>query len=196
MGHAGDPLGEFDEAWGKQYGGLGGNFSVPFRRLPFEWGFQFDWSLMGSKSTVVAIDEEYLQATEGDLTTNCNMYGLHVMARFKPINGMISPYVDVLGGWRTFTARTKVKVDGVEGSYSNERNATDAAGSAGWAVGVMVTLSENIYLEGRYEKLQGSEVTYVDPASISIDPDGVVGYETRTSNTDVYQIKLGIGFRF
>jgi uncharacterized protein YcsI (UPF0317 family) len=60
----------------------------------------------------------------------------------------------------------------------------------------MVTLGEVFYIEGRYEKLQGEEVTYVDPSSISIDDQGAVGYGTRTSNTDVYQIKLGIGFRF
>ena len=196
LAHAGDPIGEFDEAWGKQYGGLGGNFSVPFRRLPFEWGFQFDWSSMGSKRTVVAIDEQTLADTTGDLTVRSNIYGFHGMVRFKPFQGKVMPYVDGLFGWRTFTTRTKVKVDGVEGSLTNERNASDAAGSAGWAVGVMVKLNDKLYVEGRYEKLQGSEVTYVDPASIAIDGSGGVSFGTKTSNSDVYQIKLGVGFLF
>jgi hypothetical protein len=60
----------------------------------------------------------------------------------------------------------------------------------------MVTLGETVYLEGRYEKYEGSEVTYVDPSSIVIDSDGVVGFGTKTSNTDAYTVKLGIGFRF
>lgn len=194
--HAGDPVGEFDAAWGKQYMGFGGNFSVPFRRLPFEWGFQFDWSLMGSESAVVDIEDDFLQATTGDLTVRSNIYGVHALARFKPFAGKVAPYVDALGGWRTFTTRTKVRVDGVEGSYSNERNATDHAGSAGWAAGIMVQVAEGFYVEGRYEKLQGNEVTYVDPSTIAVSPDGTVNYTTATSNSDVWQVKIGVGFRF
>lgn len=195
-GHYGHPLGEFDAAWGKEFGGIGGNFSTPFRRLPFEGGAQFDWSRMGGESAVVPVQVDHLDATEGDLEVNCNTYGFHALMRFKPFTGKVAPYIDGLAGWRTFTTRTKLKVDGAEGPLSNERNASDAAMSYGWAAGVMVTLGEVFYIEGRYEKLQGEEVTYVDPSSISIDDQGAVGYGTRTSNTDVYQIKLGIGFRF
>ncbi len=195
-GHMGHPLGEFDEAWGKEFVGLSANFSTPFKRLPFESGFQFDWSHMGGEHATVPVDEEYLDATEGDLQVNSNIYGFHALMRFKTFTGRVAPYVDGLAGWRTFTTRAKLKVDGVEGPLTNERTASDAAFSYGWAAGVMVTLGETLYVEGRYEKLQGEEVTYVDPASIVIDSEGTVGFDTHTSNTDIYQIKLGIGFRF
>ena len=195
-GHVGHPLGEFGEAWGREFYGVGGNFSTPFKRLPFEGGFQFDWSHMGGETAVVPVNEDYLDATEGDLTVNSNIYSFHALMRFKPFTGKVAPYVDGLAGWRTFSTRTKLKVDGVEGPLTNERNAMDAAWSYGWAAGLMVTLGETFYLEGRYEKYEGSEVTYVDPSSIVIDSEGAVGFGTQTSNTDAYAVKLGFGFRF
>ena len=195
-GHMGHPMGEFDQAWGKEFVGLGGNFSTPFKRLPFEGGAQFDWSHMGGEHATVPVNEEFLDATEGDLQVNSNIYGFHALMRFKPFTGKVAPYIDGLAGWRTFTTRTKLQVDGVEGPLTNERNSSDAALSYGWAAGMMVTLGKTFYVEGRYERLQGEEVTYVDPASITIDSEGVVNFGTRTTNTDVYQIKLGVGFRF
>lgn len=195
-GHLGHPLGEFDQAWGREFGGIGGNFSTPFKRMPFEGGLQFDWSHMGGESAVVPIDEDYIDATEGDLQVNSNLYGVHALLRLKPFNGKVSPYVDGLAGWRTFSTRTKLKVDGLEDPLINERNEIDVASSFGWAAGVMVTLGETLFLEGRFEKYQGGEVTYVDPSSISIDDQGLVSYSTQTTNSDLYMIKLGVGFRF
>lgn len=196
FGHLGDPLGEFDQAWGKEFVGLGANFSVPMKRMPFETGFQFDWSHMGGESAVVPIDEEFIDATEADMQVNSNIYGFHALARLKPFSSKVAPYVDGLGGWRTFSTRTKLKVDGLEDPLMNERNEVDAAWSWGWAAGVMVGLGGTMMIEGRFERLQGGEVTYVDPSSVSIDADGNLSYGTLTSNSDAWMIKLGFGFRF
>jgi hypothetical protein len=196
FGHVGDPTGEFEEAWGKEFVGLGVNFSTPMKRMPFETGFQFDWSHMGGESAVVPIDEEFIDATEADMQVNSNVYAFHALARLKPFTGKVAPYVDGLGGWRTFSTRTKLKVDGLEEPLVNERNEVDAAWSWGWAAGVMVGLGKTMMIEGRFERLQGGEVTYVEPSTLSIDAEGNLSYGTRTSNSDAWMIKVGFGFRF
>ena len=190
------PQGEFDQVYGKAILGMGGQLSIPMGMLPFESGVAFDWGQLGGEREVVAVDQQYLDVSEGTMSTNSNFYGFHLMGRFKPVNGKVSPYLDGLAGMRSFSARTKLRVDEVDGPLSNERNAHDATWSYGWAAGVMVRLGGPLYLEGRFEKLFGGEVDYVDPETIAIDPDGNVTFDTRRSGTDMVTVQLGIGFRF
>lgn len=192
----GIPQGEFDIVYDRELFGLGGNFSVPFRRLPFEWGLDVGWQRMGSTETTVAIDEEFVDATEADLDLNADMWAYHTFMRFKPLRGRVCPYADAYAGVRTFSARTRIRVDGLEEPLSNERNAMDAAFSYGWGAGLMVKLNNTVNVEAGFQKLEGGKVTYVDPASISVSPDGAVGFGTLTSNSDLFNIHLGIGFNF
>ena len=192
----GIPRGEFDRVYDRELFGLGGNFSVPFRRLPFEWGLDVGWQRMGSTETTVAINEEFIDATEAELDLNADMWAYHTFMRFKPLRGRVCPYVDGIAGFRTFSARTKIRVDGLEEPLSNERNAMDAAFSYGWGAGLMVKLSNTVNIEAGFQKLEGTEVSYVDPHSISVSPEGVVGFGTLTSNSDILSIHLGIGFNF
>ena len=192
----GIPTGEFDLVYDRELFGLGGNFSVPFRRLPFEWGLDIGWERMGSTEMTVAIDEEFIEATEADLDMNADMWAYHTFLRLKPMRGRVCPYADVLAGVRTFSARTKIRVDGLEEPLSNERNAMDAAFSYGWGAGLMVKLNNTVNVEAGFQKLEGMEVSYVDPNSISVSSDGIVGFSTLTSNSDLINVHLGIGFNF
>lgn len=191
----GVPEGEFDRVFDREMFGLGGNFSVPFRRLPFEWGVDVAWQRMGSRETTVPIDLDYIDATEAELDVNADMWSYHGFVRLKPFRGRVCPYADLIGGFRTFTARTKIRVDDLE-PLSNERNARDAAFSGGWGLGVMVKLNRVVNIEGGFQRLDGGRLTYVDPASITVSPEGTVGFNTLESTTDVINIHLGIGFNF
>lgn len=191
----GEPVGSFDQSFGRELIGIGGNFSVPMRRLPFESGLAFSWQSMGGDDDIVAVDSAF-GSSEGTMNVNVNMYTVHALVRLNPLRGNINPYFDLLGGFRTFSTRTKVKVDDVSGNVINERNERDYALSAGWAAGLMYTVASNVYVEGRFEKLVGGEVTYVDPETISITPSGLVSYESRTTNSDMFNIILGFGFKF
>ena len=191
----GEPIGEFDQTFGRELIGVGGNFAVPMKRLPFETGFAFNWGAMGGDDNIVALDTA-LGSSEGTLRVKANMYAVHGMVRLNPLKGGINPYFDVLGGFRTFSTRTKVKVDDVSGSIINERNERDFTWSYGWAAGLMYTVANNVYLEGRFEKLRGGSVTYVDANSIAIAPNGLVTYDSKTSKSDMFNIVLGFGFKF
>ena len=103
----GEPTGEFDETFGRELIGVGGNFSVPMRRLPFESGLSFNWGSMGGDDDVVALDTSFA-SNEGTMKVNANMYAIHGLIRLSPLRGGINPYVDVMAGFRTFSTRTKV----------------------------------------------------------------------------------------
>lgn len=191
----GEPTGEFDQTFGRELIGVGGNFAVPMRRLPFESGFAFNWATMGSSDDIVALDTAF-GASEGELQVRANMYAVHGFVRLNPLKGDINPYFDVLGGFRSFTTRSKVKVEDVTGPVINERIERDFTWSYGWAAGLLYTVANNVYLEGRFEKLKGGPVTYVDSKTIEISPSGLVTYESRTSRSDMFNIVIGFGFKF
>ncbi|MBL0129054.1 MAG: hypothetical protein IPP83_16770 [Flavobacteriales bacterium] len=194
----GIPIGEFDATWGHQMVGLSANMVIPMRRLPLSYGFDFGWSRMGSKREVVAIDEENIQATTGDLKVTSNVYAYHGLLRLQPITGKVSPYVEAMGGMRQFTTRSRIDVEGMDQPPMEQRNENEFIGSIGWAAGVQVLpgKNRNLLLELRLERLNGGQVNYVDPRSIVITPDGVVDYSTLSSGTRVVNLTFGVGLRF
>ena len=68
----GIPTGEFDATWGRQLVGLSANMTMPMRRLPLSYGFDFAWARMGSESQEVTINEENIESTTGDRSVKSN----------------------------------------------------------------------------------------------------------------------------
>jgi hypothetical protein len=192
----GIPMGQFSESWGREIVGVSANLGVPMRLLPFDWGFDFSYGRMGGDRQVVALNEQFLSTTTGELKVNSVIYGYHGLLRFKPINGKVSPYVEGLLGLRHFTTKSRVEVDGLDQPLRKERNANDFTGSSGWAVGVQVAPTRAFYVEGRVERLNSGRVSFVDPNTIVIDGNGGVEFETRSSQTRVVNVHLGVGLRF
>lgn len=192
----GVPIGEFDESWGRQLVGLSGNFTVPMRRLPFSYGFDFGWAHMGGNSREVTVSDPAITATTGDLSVRSNVYGYHGLLRLQPFHGQVSPYIEGLTGARHFVTSTRINVDGIDEPLMEQRNESSLIGSAGLAAGVYYAPSRNFIIEGRVERLTGGMVRYVDPRSIEISPDGEVAYSTLSSGTRIVNITFGIGFRF
>lgn len=191
----GFPIGEFNATWGRQIAGLSANFTVPLRRLPFDYGFDFAWGRMGGDSRSVLIQEEHLPE-DGELRIRSNVYGYHGLLRLKPFNGKVSPYVEAMAGARHFVTRTVIRAEGMDEPYMEQRNQSELTSSLGWAAGVQIAPTRAFYVEARVERLNGGQVTYVDPRSIAIGDEGQVDYETLTSGTRVLNFQLGIGLRF
>ncbi len=192
----GIPMGAFGDSWGQEIVGLSANLAIPMRLVPLDWGFDFAWGSMGSEREDITLDDPAFQGLEGNLAVNSNIYGYHGLLRLKPFNGMVSPYVEGLVGFRHFSTRSKLRVDGSSEPLETERRSSDVAGSTGWAVGVQVAPGEHFYLEARVERLNGGKVNYVDPRTIDIGPSGEVTYETLSSPTRTVNVHLGIGIRF
>jgi hypothetical protein len=192
----GVPIGEFNDSYGKEIFGLAGNFTVPMGLLPVDWGFDFGWGRMGAESQEVPISEEHLDATTGDLRVNSDIYSYHGILRLKPFNGKVSPYFEGMLGARQFTTKTQVRVEGMDQPYLEQRNMNEFIWSHGWAAGIQYTPGKMFYLELRAERLDGGQVQYVDPSTISVSDEGVVDFSTLNSGTRVVNVQIGIGLRF
>ncbi len=192
----GIPIGEFDRAWGRQMAGLSANFTMPMRRLPFSYGFDFGWNRMGARTQEVNVRVENLPATTGELKVRSNIYGYHGLLRLQPLQGKVSPYAEFMTGARHFVTRSEIVVPGVDEPVSEERLASEFIGSIGWAAGINYAPSRNFFTELRMERLNGGKVTYVDPKSITSDTEGNVGFSTLTSGTRVVNLTFGVGLRF
>jgi len=190
------PIGEFNQVWGRNFGGASANFTYPARLLPFDYGFDFSYAVMGSKGARVNVDQGSLGVQEGELTVRSKLYSYMGQVRLRPFNGRVSPYVEGMFGARQFTTRSGLDVDGSSGAVAWDRKANAWTGAYGWAVGTMVGFGPRFYVEGRVERLWGGRIGYVDPGSITISESGVVDYGTLSSKTDVVNVQLGIGLRF
>ena len=188
------PLGEFDFTWGNTTAGLSANIAFPMRNLPLKFGYDFAWGRMGSEYSVEQASGNILGQRSGrKVEVTSNVYGHHGLIRLDPLHGKVRPYGDFLFGARNFATRSTVT--SAEGVSDDERDGA-WVGSFGWAVGMMYMLGDQVYAEGRVERLFNGEVSYVDPASIQIASDGTVTYEKLRSRTDALGIQVGIGIRF
>ena len=192
----GIPRGAFNDSLDKNIVGFSANFTIPMRLLPFDLGFDYSYGTLARESQEVEIQEDALTATTGDLSIRSKVMGYHGLLRFKPLNGKVMPYIEGMAGARHFATRTTIEVAGLDEPLREERNETALSWSTGWAVGLQIAPSQVFYVEGRVERLIGSEVSYMDPRSLEITDDGPISYDTKSSRTHVLNIHLGIGLRF
>ena len=191
------PTGDFNRRLGSNMFMVDAHIAYPLGHVPvLQGGFAFGYSVMGKNEKTVPITTDYAGITEGTLTTRCKVFSYHPLLRLNPLQGRVRPYVDGMVGLRQFSTTSKVAAGGVEENISKERNQTDVAFSTGWAVGVMVTLGKLAYVEARVERFDSGKATYADPESVTVSDQGVVGFNTITSNTDVTNVLVGIGLRF
>jgi hypothetical protein len=152
---------------------------------------------MGTNEATITVQQPGPNgAVEGDLTVRSKVYSFLGMARLRPINGRVSPYIEGLVGARQFTTRSDLTIADGNAPDSWDRNANAWTGAYGWAVGTLVGFGPQFYVEGRVERLWGGRVEYADPESIEITPAGEVSYEKLESATDVVNVQLGVGVRF
>lgn len=193
---AGEPLHGFNDNYNGNPAGLGVNIFSKSGKLPLFWGFDFGYGSMGSNVYDIALDDQDLDVDEAQLRIRSNIYSYHIGLRLSPFKGLFRPYVEGMTGFRTFSTKTKITVDGLDSPYSTQNNSHDVAFSYGLSAGFMLGLGKSLYLEARLERLWGGKVEYVLQESMQIDDNDELSYETGSSNADMVNIQLGIGFRF
>lgn len=198
------PMGMFAETYDGYPAGFAGTFTGPMGRSPFEVGMVVAWNSMGSQNEDVmvgtgAYDTDGDEIVEtGNMKISSNNYRYMAIARFKPFAGMFQPYAEALAGFENYSTRTVISLNDESYDAPKDRNVyhRDLGFVAGWAAGLRVEVSEGIMVEGRFENLRGSEATYVNQESISIEDDYSISFDTKTSVTDKFTYTLGLAFRF
>lgn len=197
-----EPRGLLGDQYTGYPAGVSGLFTVNWGLSPIEFGFGAAWHNMGSTQKKIIITEgEGVGGnvfSDGTMTVRSNIYSYQAVARFKPLAGPIQPYVDVLGGFRSFSTKTKIKkdVNGDTQSADALREKRDFALLTGWAGGLKIRLNDYLMLEARMEFTKGGEVDFIDPQSIEIDVVGEIQYQEITSKTDLRAYHLGITVEF
>ncbi|MBL7940800.1 MAG: outer membrane beta-barrel protein [Flavobacteriales bacterium] len=190
----GFPTGDFKDRFGETIYGLSANVALPLRRLPLQIGYDFGWGRMGAESELPSNSGGIFGTPTGPkVEVRSSVYDHLGLVRLNPSQGRYRPYGDLLVGMRHFVTRSTLTTPSQD---TEEEKTTNVVSSYGWAVGVMVGITGNLYAEARVERLYTGRVEYVDVGSIEIANDGTVTYEKLTSNVDVINVQLGVGFRF
>jgi opacity protein-like surface antigen len=197
------PIGEFSKQFDGYPAGFSANFSAPIGRSPFELGFGYAWNNMGSQnkeiSALVYTDSMGFDIYEpGTMRIRSTINRYQVIARFRPFNGKIQPYVDAMSGVEAYKTKTDITLDnnGYSEASTSVRQHLDMTYSFGWAAGLRIAIADNIFLEGRFENLTGGNATYVDKESIELLDNNEITFDTKESATNKYTYQMGIAFRF
>ncbi len=199
------PTGQFKQQYDGYPIGIAANFSAPLSRSPLEIGIGYAWNNMGSQTEEVSVlvgqdidgDDIY---ENGDLQIRSNTNRFQMMARLRPFNGMIQPYVDGVAGLETYRTKTTIEIVSDYVGYSEGQNADtqlfDMTYSFGWAAGLRIRLAPNIFLDGRFESLIGGPAKYVDQNSIEVINATDLDFEIKSSRTDKFTYQLGLAATF
>lgn len=196
------PQNEFSQNFEGMPIGIGGQFLTNAgRRSPFEFGMGFSWLSRGSaREDVFILEGQDINGqnifSRGSMSVNSNIYTYNGIMRFKPLLGMVQPYIDGLVGVRNFSTSTVVRPEDATAETMRERQTRDFALTYGYAAGLKVRVTPALMVEGRFSNLFGTQVSYVDRTSLEIDPDGNISYEKISSRTDMFIVHLGVCFEF
>jgi hypothetical protein len=196
------PTGDFSKQFDGIPIGIAGSFSLPVRRSPIEWGFGFAWNRMSSddRDIIARINQDdtgdKLMKARLSVRNTGTRYCAHV--RFRPFNGKIQPYADVFSGPEVFKTKSNITID--DNSYTTElsenRDHLDMSFFWGWAVGLRVRVVSSLFVEARFESINGGRVTYVDNESVEVNRDNSIDFQLKESLTNrvVYQVGVALGF--
>ncbi len=196
------PMGEFSKEYSGVPVGVAGSLSLPVRRSPVEFGFGFAWNSMGSDDhDIIALinqDATGDQFAKGRLTIRNTSSRYIVHARFRPLNGKVQPYADLFTGLEVFKTKSDISIDDISDNAAlfENRDHMDMTFFIGWAAGVRVRVASAVFIEGRFESINGSKASYVDRESVEVNNDNSIDFELRESLTNRFVYQLGVAFGF
>lgn len=179
--------------------GLQAYVSMPILGLPIESGFNFSWNRIDKETRDVQFNDDAGAVSSGEIAIKQNIYRYMFTARLRPFNKGFRPYGEVLGGLAHHSSKselTAMTFDGHENKPVMRRMVSSIALTYGWAAGVQIRLIPAVFLEVRYERLQGNSAQYLNPKSLQLMPDGRYNFSSAESETDIQTATLGLTFSF
>lgn len=198
----GAPAGSYEAVYGGAPVGLGINASFPLSRwhyLPVEVGVDMGFNSMGMSANNTAFIDEYGNNLTHRMEIRSSYNAYHMQARFKPFNGRIKPYGDLLIGAKAHKTVLENSLDDGFSEFGQQVDVLqrDWTASYGWAAGMQIKLGKYSNLDFKLQKLHGGAATFVDQNSVVIKPDGAYTFDTKTSpQTNLYVGQVGLTFSF
>lgn len=170
--------------------------------LPIQIGASFYYLWMNTSTQTFRFDDP----TFGEYEVTSEVRGasmpIHLHVRILPFSStklFIQPYLESTVGFRLFDVRTSVEVDDLTNTPQPEKevdHSLDVAGSYGIGLGSFFHITDELYLNFKWESLRGGKASYLDPKSVSYDGKGNPSYKKNTSKTNVDHFELGIAILF
>ena len=193
------PQDNFSENYAGLPLGVGAQIAIPMGlRSPIHLGLDMSWSTMGSENDQITFENSINQLLAGDMSVNSSIKSYHGFMRFSPFNGPARLYIDGYAGIRNYSTKSTIEVPNVNGGFTEriEVPSNDNSFSYGWGAGMMLGINRFMKFDFGFQKLQGGEVTFINPQTISIAEDGAMDYQMITSETNVIVPKVGLTLTF
>lgn len=201
------PLEDFASTYSGNPLGISANLSIPIKKnSPFEYGAAFSWNNMGTFDQDIEVVAPIVNPGDtirnpGTYRARNNNYRYLAQFRFRPFNGAIQPYFDLLGGYEKFQTKTDITVQN-SGGFSSVEDAKliQQGGSFIYAYGAGVRIkfgkAQNLFFDIRYEKIGGGNSEYVIPESVHLDANNSISYNVGNTSTKRDLFQLGMALRF
>ena len=200
----GVPQGEFGDQLdnpgfgGSLYGGIGLGAS------PIVLGADVGFLIYGHERRTEPFSTTIPDVTV-DVITNNNLVSGHLFARLQPPRGTFRPYADVLFGFKYLFTDTRIRSEGFNDDepIARSTNFDDTALSYGAGGGIQIQVFDGqggegpqaVYIELGARYLIGRPAEYLKEGSVRRE-NGRVAFDVTKSDTDMLNVKLGVGVRF
>jgi hypothetical protein len=199
------PLEDFAATYSGKPIGLSANLSIPLKKnSPFELGGNFAWNNMGTFDQdieVVALVTGDTISNPGTYRARNNNYRYLAQFRFRPFNGVIQPYFDLLGGYENFQTKTDITVQNSGGFSSVEDAKIVQQGNSlifclGGGLRFKLGKLNNLFIDLGYQLINGGKAEYVIPESVHLNQDNTIEFNIGKTSTKRDLIQFGVTLRF
>lgn len=201
------PLEDFAATYSGNPLGISANIAIPIKKAsPFEYGVAFAWNNMGTFDQDIEVVAPIVNPGDtvrnpGTYRARNNNYRYLAQFRFRPFNGAIQPYFDLLGGFENFQTKTDITIQNSGGFSSVEDAKLIQQGGSflyayGFGVRIKMGKSQNLFFDLRYEKIDGGKSEYVIPESVHLDQNNAISYNIGNTSTKRDLFQLGMALRF
>ena len=201
----GFPQGEFSSQLNATGFGVNAYGAIrPGRRSPILLGIDLGILIYGHERRNEPFSTTIPDVTV-DVVTNNNIFLGHLLMRIQPPSGPVRPYLEGLFGLKYLFTETRIENEGFVGSepIAHSTNFDDTALSYGAGGGLSISLGKanlesgraTISLEFGVRYLIGSKAEYLKRGSIRRDAGGVA-FDVTRSETNMLEVRIGVGFRF
>jgi hypothetical protein len=203
----GFPQGDFESNLDNVGFGLGLDFSVFPKLIPFGAGISFTFLNYGNETRREPFSLTIPDVTVEVETQNSIVQGFFIL-RLQPNSGFIRPYMEGLFGFSYLFTKTKIKDESDWEEIASSTNFDDFTYSYGACGGVMIQVYDGtkktpadvgfaptILIDLRVRYLIGGEAEYLKEGSITHDNDQLY-YNVNKSDTDLMTVHVGVVLEF
>jgi hypothetical protein len=185
FGESSIPIGEFRENTSAEGWGFGGGINFPLGTPQVRLGTELAYNIYGKNFFEDPMNEL-------EVISNNNLFSMHGVLRIEAkTKSDFNPYIDLLGGFRYFYTRTKIKEDVFSEPLETSTDFKDVAHSYGFGLGFYYLLGGDGGLDLRFSVFRGGEAEFLDSRSVHDDGAGNLVFDPKTSTTDIFNVRLG-----